>query len=196
VRDAVKGYLTLAAGIREVTRQRALGAARALVSQGEATAEQVQQLAEDLLDQSRQNRDAVAALVTYEVDRALGRLGLASSDEVAGLVARVRDLEAEVRRQGGAGPEDASAGPMPPGTPRRRAAPRAATKKAAPRAGAKAPGTKGAARQPAKPGGKAAGAAGGARTPKESPAAAGGQPLAEVAAAGGTGAGEAGGTSS
>jgi polyhydroxyalkanoate synthesis regulator phasin len=72
--------------------------ARGLVQQGEATAEQVGSLVEDLLAQSRQNREAVAALVTYEVDRTLGRLGLASDDEVAGLLERVRALEAEVRR--------------------------------------------------------------------------------------------------
>lgn len=97
MRDAVKSYLTLAAGLTEVTRQRATAAARALVQQGEATAEQVGGLAEDLLTQSRQNREAVQALVGYEVDRTLGRIGLASNDEVAGLLQRVRALEAEVR---------------------------------------------------------------------------------------------------
>jgi polyhydroxyalkanoate synthesis regulator phasin len=98
VRDAVKSYLTLAGSLTGVTRQRATAVARGLVQQGEATAEQVGSLVEDLLAQSRQNREAVAALVTYEVDRTLGRLGLASDDEVAGLLERVRALEAEVRR--------------------------------------------------------------------------------------------------
>ena len=98
MRDAVKSYLALAGRLTEVTRQRATAVARALVQQGEATAEQVGTLVEDLLAQSRQNREAVAALVTYEVDRTLGRLGLASDDEVAGLLERVRVLEAEVRR--------------------------------------------------------------------------------------------------
>ena len=98
MRDAVKGYLTLAAGLTEVTRQRATAAVKALVAQGEATTEQVGQLVEDLLEQSRANREAVSSLVTYEVDRTLGRLGLASNDEVAGLLERVRALEAEVRQ--------------------------------------------------------------------------------------------------
>ena len=98
MRDAVKGYLTLAAGLTEVTRQRATTAAKALVAQGEATAEQVGQLVEELLEQSRSNREAVSSLVTYEVDRTLGRLGLASNDEVAGLLERERALEAEVRQ--------------------------------------------------------------------------------------------------
>jgi polyhydroxyalkanoate synthesis regulator phasin len=97
VRDALKSYLALASGLTEVTRQRALGAAKALVAQGEATAEQVSTLAEDLLAQSRSNREAVAALVKYEVDRTLGRLGLAANDEVTELTKRVRSLEGEIR---------------------------------------------------------------------------------------------------
>jgi polyhydroxyalkanoate synthesis regulator phasin len=98
VRDALKSYLALASGVTDVTRQRALAAAKALVAQGEATAEQVTTLAEDLVTQTRQNREAVVALVGFEVDRALGRVGLASADEVTALTERVRALEATVAR--------------------------------------------------------------------------------------------------
>ena len=98
MRDALKSYLALAAGVTDITRQRALAAAKALVTQGEATAEQVTGLAEDLVSQTRQNREAVVALVGFEVDRTLGRLGLASSDEVTQLTARVHELEAQVRQ--------------------------------------------------------------------------------------------------
>lgn len=97
MRDALKSYLALASGITEVSRQRALAAAKAMVAQGEATAEQVSAMAEDLVTQSRTNRDAVSALVRAEIDRALGRVGLASNDEVAALTARVRELEAQLR---------------------------------------------------------------------------------------------------
>ena len=97
MKDALKGYLALASGLSEVTRQRAVGAAKALVAQGEATAGQVTSLADDLLVQSRSNREAVTALVKYEVDRALGRVGLASNDEVGALTARIRTLEGSVR---------------------------------------------------------------------------------------------------
>jgi polyhydroxyalkanoate synthesis regulator phasin len=98
VRNAVSGYLSLATGLTEVTRQRATAAARALVASGEATAEQLSALVEDLLVQSRANREAVQALVTFELDRSLGRLRLASRDEVVALTERVQALEAEVRR--------------------------------------------------------------------------------------------------
>ena len=97
VRDALKSYLALAGGLTEVPRRRALAAARAVAAQGGARAGQVGTLAEDLLQQSRSNREAVAALVKFEVDRGLGRLGLAGADEVAELSARVRALEATVR---------------------------------------------------------------------------------------------------
>ena len=70
MRDALKSYLALASGVTDLTRQAALAAARALVSQGEATAEQVTGLAEDLLAQTRQNREAVVA---WSATRSTGR---------------------------------------------------------------------------------------------------------------------------
>ena len=100
MRDALKSYLALAGGVSELTRQRAVTAAKALVTQGEATAEQVGALAEDLLAQTKQNREAVSALVTYEVDRTLARVGLAQADEVEQLTQRVRTLEAQLRAAG------------------------------------------------------------------------------------------------
>ena len=100
MRDALKSYLALAGGVSELTRQRAVAAAKALVNQGEATAEQVGALAEDLLAQTKQNREAVIALVTYEVDRTLARVGLAQADEVEQLTQRVRTLEAQLRAAG------------------------------------------------------------------------------------------------
>lgn len=102
VNDAVKGYLALASGLTEVTKQRAVAAAKNLVAQGGAAAGQVTALADDLVAQSKSNREAVTALVRFEVDKALGRVGLASAEEVVELNARVRSLEAELRRVGGA----------------------------------------------------------------------------------------------
>lgn len=131
MRDALKSYLALASGVTDLTRQKAVAAAKALVSQGEATAEQVTGLAEDLLAQTRHNREAVAALVGFEVDRALGRVGLATADEVGQLTARIRDLEQQLRAA-------ASHAPTPPAAkapgkpPAKKAAKPAAAQKAAP----------------------------------------------------------------
>jgi polyhydroxyalkanoate synthesis regulator phasin len=130
VRDALKSYLELATGFTDLTRQRATAAAKALVAQGEATAEQVQSLAEDLLQQSRANREAVAALVKYEVDRALGRVGLATGDEVGELSKRVRSLEAQLRSRVGAKKAPAAKAPAAQ-APAKKAAAKAPAKKAA-----------------------------------------------------------------
>jgi polyhydroxyalkanoate synthesis regulator phasin len=116
--DAVKNYLSLASGVTEVTRQRATAAAKALAASGEATAEQVSNLADDLVINSRNNRDAMLALVRYELDRALSRLGLATADEVTSLQRRVTILEgalALAAKGGAAEPGDT------PDTPRRAA---------------------------------------------------------------------------
>jgi len=114
VKDALKGYLALATGLTEVTRQRATAAAKAMVAQGEATAGQVQALADDLIQQSKTNREAVTSLVKYEVDRALGRVGLVSKEEVESLNARIKSLESELRAARGApAPASTSAKPAP-----------------------------------------------------------------------------------
>ena len=95
--EALKGYLALATGLTEVTRQRATSAAKALVAQGEAAAGSVTSIADDLVAQSKSNREAVTALVKFEVDKALGRVGLATAEEVKELTSRIRHLEKELR---------------------------------------------------------------------------------------------------
>jgi len=128
VKDAIKGYLALATGLTEVTRQRATSAAKALVAQGEATAGQVQALADDLVTQSKSNREAVVALVKYEVDKALGRVGLVSKDEVDSLQARIKVLEGQLRDG-----QKATAAKPAAKAPSKAPAKKAPAKKAAPR---------------------------------------------------------------
>lgn len=106
--DALKGYLALATGLTEVTKARATAAAKAVVAQGGSAAGTVSALADDLLAQSRSNREALTAVVRFEVDKALGRVGLASADEVEELTARIRSLEAQLRDA------KAAAAPAPP----------------------------------------------------------------------------------
>src|SRR4051812_46362092 len=132
--DAVKNYLNLASGVTEVTRQRAVAAAKALASSGEATAEQLSNLADELIVQSRNNRDAMLALVRYEVDRALNRLGLATADEVASLQRRVTSLEGALAKADGS-----DAAPPSGEATRRSTAGSGPAKKAAKRAPAKPP---------------------------------------------------------
>lgn len=132
MRDALKSYLALASGLTEISKQRAVTAAKALVAQGEATAEQVSSLAEDLVSQSRSNREAVATLVRFELDRALGRVGLASGDEVATLQQRVRELEQQVRALGGASGQGATPAKKSAGTPAKKTAAKTTAAKTTP----------------------------------------------------------------
>ena len=94
MRESVKNYLALASGLTELTLERAVSAAEALVAQGEAAREQVTALAEELLVSSKSNREAVAALVRVEIDRAMTRLGATNSDDVSALF---RNMESALR---------------------------------------------------------------------------------------------------
>jgi polyhydroxyalkanoate synthesis regulator phasin len=113
VLDGLRGYLQLANGLSDVTRERARAAAKNLVAQGEASVgavlpgslkAQVGSLTEDLIATSKANRALLVGLVGTEVERATARLGLAMSGELDAakrraqrLEQRLADLEREVR---------------------------------------------------------------------------------------------------
>lgn len=97
MQDAWRAYLEMALGLTEVPRKRAQKVASELVNRGGATATQLQGLVEDLLTTGVQNREALTNIVRFEVDRALGMVGLATADEVKDLTTRVRDLEKQLR---------------------------------------------------------------------------------------------------
>lgn len=97
MQDAWRAYLELALGLSEASRNQAKKVARDLVGKGGATASQVQSFVDDLLSTSRTNREGLARLVRYEVDRALGAVGLATAEEVSELSTRVQALERQLR---------------------------------------------------------------------------------------------------
>lgn len=101
MQDAMRAYLELALGLTEASRKRAEKVARDLLGRGEATAAQLQSVVDELMATSRTNREGLARLVRYEVDRALGVVGLATAEEVADLTTRVRTLERELREASG-----------------------------------------------------------------------------------------------
>lgn len=90
--DAVRGYLALASGLTEVTRERAKAAAQSLAAQSE----QAGALAEDLWRTSRANRVAMVELIRQETERVLRRAGLASADRLRDLEARLRSVERQL----------------------------------------------------------------------------------------------------
>ena len=129
MQDAWRAYLELAMGLSEASRRRAEKVARDLLGKGGATAAQLQSAAEDLLSTSRANRESLAKLVRYELDRALGAVGLATSEEVADLATRVRELERRLREKSArVATGDAAAAQPPPKAPVKKAPARKATK--------------------------------------------------------------------
>jgi polyhydroxyalkanoate synthesis regulator phasin len=96
MQDAWRAYLDLALGLTETSRKKATKVARKLVGRGNATAEQLQAMAEDLVSTSLANREALVRLVRFELERGLGRVGLATVEEVNALTVRVRELEEQL----------------------------------------------------------------------------------------------------
>ncbi|MET8090825.1 hypothetical protein [Micromonospora sp. NPDC005220] len=114
MQDAWRAYLELAMGLAEAPRKKAQDVARRLVGSGGATAAQLQALGEELVTTGAANREALTKLVRFEVDRALGAVGLATADEVAELTRRVHDLERQLREARSAELAGASTGAPTP----------------------------------------------------------------------------------
>ncbi|MEH0981344.1 phasin family protein [Micromonospora sp. CPCC 205556] len=117
MQDAWRAYLELAMGLTEAPRKKAQDAVRRMVGTG-GTAAQLQALAEELVSTGAANREALTKLVRFEVDRALGAVGLATADEVAELTRRVHELERQLREaKGGPSTAGPSASDEPTGGP-------------------------------------------------------------------------------
>src|SRR5687767_4125818 len=97
MQEAVRTYLELAMGLTETSRKKVRKVVKEAVGKGGATADQVRALTTDLLTVNSANRKALANLVRFEVDRALGMVGLAKAEEITELTARVRELERQLR---------------------------------------------------------------------------------------------------
>lgn len=139
VRESVKNYFALATGLSELTRERAVHAAEALVAQGEAAKDQVTALAEELLVSSKSNREAIATLVRTEVERTVAMLGVAKTDDVStlfrGVETALRDAAAKAADAVheiaiGMGLTDAKSAAPPPPPPPAAPKPPSAAKKA------------------------------------------------------------------
>jgi len=150
VMDALRGYVQLANGLTEVTKQRAEAAAKALLQQTGAdkltsgVTAKVSDLADEIVATSKSNRQLLQAIVTNEVEGAVARLGFVRSEEVAALTRRVQTLESELAEARAAtaapaapaGDVLAEAGPAP-APARKAAAKKSAVKKVAKKAPAK-----------------------------------------------------------
>ena len=105
--DMFKAYLQVASGVGELTRQRAMEAARAVIAASsagtvlpvgvDALTVQVSALADDLLAAGRANSELLRQVVRAEVETVVTRLGLGVDADLQGQLtasqARVRELE-------------------------------------------------------------------------------------------------------
>ncbi|MEV6282394.1 phasin family protein [Kribbella sp. NPDC051770] len=116
VMDALRGYVQLANGLTEVTRQRAQQAAKALLQQTGADAltsgltTKVTDLADEIVATSKSNRQLLQAIVANEVEGAVSRLGFVRTEEVGVLSRRVDKLEKELAEARAAAESAAVAG--------------------------------------------------------------------------------------
>jgi hypothetical protein len=123
----LRTYLQLATGVTEATAAKAKDVVSGLVAQGlnltskvqpvQDVADQVQELADELVETSRTNRELLVGMIRSEVDKAVGRMGFVREDELAALRRHVQRLEAEISdmrsRPTGATPAETSK-PTPP----------------------------------------------------------------------------------
>lgn len=100
VNDALSRYLEAVTGITKVTRTKAERIVRNLAKQGEAAARNPQELVEQLLQRSQENRDALSGLVRAETRKAIKAMGLATRNDVERLQRQLADVRRAVAEQG------------------------------------------------------------------------------------------------
>ncbi len=120
--DDLRTYVQMATGITEATTAKAKDVISGLLASGIALTSravpapdmvgQVQELADDLVATSRNNRELLTGVIRSEVDKAVGRMGFVREDELAALRRHVQRLEAEVHEMKAA----AQAAPAPTAT--------------------------------------------------------------------------------
>lgn len=106
--STVRNYLEMATGLTEASAAKAMEVAGSLISQGMSlgnkqpadVASSVAQAADDLMAQSKTNRDLLIGLIRTEVDKAIGRVGFVREDELAALRARVERIESLLTASG------------------------------------------------------------------------------------------------
>ena len=101
--EELKPYLDMANGLTEVTRQRATEVAKALIAQGmalsakgEASDNDVRDVADEVLTSVKANREFLLDLVRTEVQKATGAMGFVHTDELDSLRRHIERLERQV----------------------------------------------------------------------------------------------------
>lgn len=124
--DDLRSYLQMASGLTEATTAKAKEVVTGLLASGMSLTTkampapemmgQVQELADDLVATSKNNRDTLTAMIRAEVDKAVGRMGFVREDELAALRRHVQRLEkqiADIQAQASAAPVATWPSPTP-----------------------------------------------------------------------------------
>jgi polyhydroxyalkanoate synthesis regulator phasin len=82
-------YIDAGVAFTDLTRARAETIVKDLVKAGEIPRKRAEEAIEDLLARSRQNTEAVMALVQAQIQEQLGNLGLATKADIARLEAKI-----------------------------------------------------------------------------------------------------------
>ncbi|MHB8664452.1 MAG: phasin family protein [Acidimicrobiales bacterium] len=148
--DLIRRSLDLGMAVTQLTRQRAEQLVRDLVRAGEVSREQATSRVEELLERSRQNSEALIAIVRGEIDSRVAQLNLVSRDDLAALAGRIGiPLPAARKATKKAGAKKAAKKAGAKKAPAKKAAPKKTAAKKAP--AKKAPAKKAAAKKaPAK----------------------------------------------
>jgi polyhydroxyalkanoate synthesis regulator phasin len=87
-------YLDAGIAFTDLTRARAESIVKDLVKAGDLPRKRAEEAIEDLLSRSRQNTEAVMALVQAQLQEQLGNLGLATKADIARLEAKISAAKA------------------------------------------------------------------------------------------------------
>ncbi len=106
VLDDLRNYLQMASGLTEATTTKAKDVVSGLLATGMSLSSravpapemmgQVQELADDLVATSKNNREMLTGMIRSEVDKAVGRMGFVREDELAALRRHVQRLEKQI----------------------------------------------------------------------------------------------------
>lgn len=119
--DAVRTYLDATSGLTELTRKRAVAAAKSLIREtgageaapGEGLGRSIQALAAELIETSQGNREALGDLVRAEVAREMERRDMVPRAEYDRLARRVAELERRLASVRGGAPLWTRSAPVP-----------------------------------------------------------------------------------
>lgn len=113
--ESVQNYVNLVSGLSEATRAGARKGAQEFWSQagpdgaGDDTGTRVGQLAEEIRNAGRANRELLENLISTEVTRAVRRLGFVRSDDLDEVREEIAELRHQLERRGPGGAATAAA---------------------------------------------------------------------------------------